>query len=267
MSIKISRYYGVGFALLAVGAVAAMGACSGDATPTPVGGAGAPAGGAVGAGGAGAGGAHAGSTSTAGSSSAGAAAAGAAGAACGGMKPASALITSFNDLVADDMNAGNFKFMEGIPGGTYAYQPNALKVTATPEKALNVKGNIANYDGFGVYLNFCNDASAYTGISFNIKGNVGPSGKLNFRVQTNSNTATTAANIKAGKGTCVVPPSTSDSDAYAMCHASSKDIMVTAVGGVVNVKFSDLMDGIPVSAVSGKERLDMKCSRRLEPSF
>ena len=253
MSIKISRYYGAGLGLLAVGAVVGMGACSSDVTPTPGGGAGAAAGGAPGGAGASAAGTHAGGASA--GASTGGVGGGASGTfACSGMKPAGALITSFADLVANPTNAGNFTFLTGVPGGTFSYVQSgtgpALTLTATPDMALNVKGSVNGYDGFGLYHTSCTDASAYTGVSFKIKGSVGNSGTLSFRIQTNSDTAVDMTNMK---GSCVVPAGTTDT--YPLCHAAAKDIPVTVAGGVVNVSFSELSDGIPIGTVSAKEIL------------
>ncbi len=145
------------------------------------------------------------------------------------------------------MSAGQFTFTLGVPGGTFAYQKDVFMVTDAA-KSLNVKGNVKAYDGFGVYTTACTDASAYTGVSFNIKGNVGPGGKLNFRVQTNADMAVDTVNKK---GSCVVPPGTTDT--YPLCHPSSVDIPVSAGGAVVEVKFADLIGGMPVAAVTGKD--------------
>jgi hypothetical protein len=163
------------------------------------------------------------------------------------MKPASSTITGFDDLVANPMNAGQFMFTLGVPGGTFAYQTGAFTLTDA-SKSLNIKGNVKAYDGFGVYTQACTDASAYTGVSFSIKGNAGPGGKLNFRVQTNADMPVDMVNKK---GACVVPPGTTDT--YPLCHPSSFDIPVTADAKTIEVKFSDLVGGVPVAAVSGKD--------------
>jgi len=256
MSIKASRFYGIGLALLGVVAFAA---CSSDDGGTPTGTAGTTTGtaGTVGTAGTSAGGTGNGTAGTnvgtAGTAvgtagtAAGGTGAGGASTACAGTKPASALITQFDDLVANPTSAGNFTFMMGVPGGTFSYQAGALTATVTG-MALNIKGNIKAYDGFGVYTTACTDASAYTGVSFNIKGKPGPGGKVNFRVQTN---ATTAVDLVNKKGTCVVPAGTTDT--YPLCHPSAFDVPVTEAGAVVSVKFSDLVGGVPVAAVDGKD--------------
>jgi len=172
--------------------------------------------------------------------------------ACANAMPSSALITSFADLVPNPSNKGNFSFVLGVPGGTYSYQPDALALTVTSEQALNIKGTVAAapvFDGFGLYFNTCIDASAYTGVSFNLKGNAGPSSVLDFRIQTNSDTAVDPPNMK---GSCVVPAGTGG-NTYDTCHAADYSIAVPASGGVVSVKFSSLTRGVPVASVTGKE--------------
>jgi uncharacterized membrane protein YgcG len=156
------------------------------------------------------------------------------------------------DLTPNAMNAGQFTFTVGVPGGTFAYQPMALTVTDAA-KALNVKGNVKAYDGFGVYFTTCTDASAYTGVSFNIKGNAGPTGKLSFRFQTNANTAVDKTNMK---GACVVPAGTADP--YPLCHAAMYDITVAPGGGVVEVKFAQATGGAPVLGVDGKDIIGLE---------
>ena len=252
MSIKASRFYGIGLALAAVSAFAA---CSSD-DPTPSNNS--TAGTSSAAGTSSTAGTGAGGAGTAGSGSGGSAA-GSGGSGGGGntfpcaaAKPATPVITEFMDLTPNAMNAGQFTFTVGVPGGTFAYQPMELTVTDAA-MAMNVKGNVKAYDGFGVYFTTCTDASAYTGVSFNIKGKAGPTGKLSFRFQTNANTAVDVPNKK---GACVVPAGTVDS--YELCHAAMFDITVVEAGSVVEVKFAQAMGGAPVMGVDGKDILGLE---------
>ncbi len=187
-------------------------------------------------------------SATAGSSAGGAAGAGGgAGFACAGTKPPGALITEFMDLTPNAMNAGQFTFTAGIAGGTFAYQKMVFTLTDAT-KALNIKGNVKDYDGFGVYLGACMDATAFDGVSFNIKGNAGPTGKLSFRFQNNANMPIDAA---GKKGTCAVVPA--GSDPYLSCHNATYDITVTPGGSVVSVKFTDVTGGLPNATITGKD--------------
>jgi hypothetical protein len=254
MSIKASRFYGIGLALLAAGTFAA---CSSDPDPGTGGAAGTPGtGGTTGTAGTGAtaGSGTAGTATTAGTGSGGAGTAGSGiggsgggGSvnACKGTKPTSNVISSFGDLVAG--SSGQLTFMAGIPGGSFTYPTTAIKA-ADSGMALNIKGNVGTYSGFGVYLNDCADMSLYTGVSFSIKGNVGGSGALNFRVQLNSDTPVDNANKK---GTCVAAD---PMDTYASCHHPAIDITgITADGKTVMINFTDLTGGKPNLAVDPKE--------------
>ena len=241
------RYSGLGLALFTAGAMAA---CSSDEPATPPGTAGTGSGGAPGT----AGGTAAGAPGTAGAGVAGSAAGAAptagtgggtsAGFACQNTMPTAALITDFSNLVANPTSAGNYTFTGGVLGGTFAYQPNALTLDTVTNTVLNIKGNVHAYDGFGLYFNTCYDASAYTGVSFSVKGYAGPKGKLNFRVQTNTNTAIDTPNMK---GQCV----SALADTYPDCHASAFDIPVTATPTVVTVLWGQLAGGVPIAAVTG----------------
>jgi|GEM_PF-1182516 len=247
MANRVLRYSGLGLAVFTAGAIAACGG-SDDNTGTPGGVAGKPAG--TGGASAGASSTTAGTTSTGGSTAtAGSAGTGgvSAGFSCVGNKPATNSITDFTDLVANPTNAGNFTFLAGVPGGTFSYQPNALTLSNV-SGALNVKGTIQAYDGFGLYLNSCTDASAATGISFRIKGYAGAKGTVSFRVQSNANTAVDTTNMK---GTCVVPAGTTDT--YPLCHAAAFDVPVTAEGAVVSVTWAQLTGGLPEDGVTGKD--------------
>lgn len=264
MSTKASRFYGFGLAFVAVSAFAA---CSSEDDPNPnknnnnnTGGSSAGSGTAGTAPKAGTtsttGGSGTAGSGTAGSGTSGSGTGGSGGAAnsfpCAGMKPTAPLITDFSDLTPNATNAGQFTFTAGLPGGTFAYQPAALTVTDATD-ALNVKGNIMAYDGFGVYFTTCADASAYTGVSFSIKGNAGPTGKLSFRFQTNANYPVDQVNKK---GACVVPAGTADP--YPLCHAATYDITVTPEGSTVEVKFSDVAGGAPVATVDGKDVIGLE---------
>jgi hypothetical protein len=271
MSIQASRSYGIGLALLAATAFVACsaeddsgtkddnkGGTSNAAAGSGTAGTALTAAGHPGAGGSGSGGSSPGTagTGTAGSGTAGAGTAGSGGGGngftCAMMKPASATVTEFMDLTPNATNAGQFNFTLGVPGGTFAYQAAALTVTDATG-ALNIKGNVMAYDGFGVYFTACTDASSYTGVSFNIKGNAGPKKTLNFRIQTNANTAVDMVNKK---GACMVPAGTTDT--YPLCHPGGFDIPVTPEGATVEVKFSQMAGGVPVATVDGKDLVGLE---------
>jgi len=243
------RYLGLGLAVLTAGGIAA---CSSD-SPAPGGSAGNTSVAGAHSGGAANGGANTAGANTAGANTAGAntggantagAGGGSAGYACTNTALTSDVITDFSNLVP---KGTDFTFVGGVKGGTFTYQAGALTLDTVGNTALNVKGSVNDYYGFGLYFDTCYNAGAYTGVSFSIKGYAGPKGKVSFRVQTNSNTKISMMNMK---GTCV---SSLPDPAYADCHASAFDVPVTATPTVVTVMFSQLKDGIPVPVVDGKD--------------
>ena len=262
MTKRIFRYSGLGLALLTAGAIAA---CSSSDGGTPAaagsGAGGAHAGGAAGASagapaaGAGVAGSAAGAAPTAGNGGAGA------GYACAGTVPTSAVITDFSNLTPNADNPGNYKFIGGVLGGTYTYQPMALTLDTLGGTALNIKGNVKDYDGFGLYFETCYNAGAYTGVSFKIKGNAGAKGTLNFRVQTNVNTAIGSA--ASPKGTCVTATPLAP---YPDCHAPGVDIAVTSTDTVITVPFSTLSGGLPSDTVDNMQIVGLEWAFNWDPN-
>src|SRR6478752_5358769 len=165
--------------------------------------------------------------------------------ACEGTKPTSAQVTSFSDLTP--ALAGNYTFQAGIPGGTYFYTTTAITLAYTGT-ALNARGTIVDYSGIGLYFNRCMDLSAYRSVSFNFKGNVGPTRKASFRIITNENAVVDDANLK---GACQVPAGAGNP--YDYCHYPTFEIPVTLDGGTTTVRFSDLTGGLPAVGVDPKQ--------------
>ena len=259
MTNRILRYSGLGLAVLTAAAIAACSSSSDTNTPSGSAGNGtagkpgsAGAGGSPGAAGTGTAGTGTAGTGTAGTGTGGGGSANA----CAGTVPTAALITDFAALTP---NGAQYTFTGGVLGGTFTYQPNALTLD-TSGQALTIKGNVHDYDGFGVYFNTCYNAAAYTGVSFKIKGSAGPKGKLNFRVQTNANTAVDTTNMK---GTCVA---TDPKNTYPDCHAASFDIPVTATDNVVTVMFTQLAGGAPIATVDPKDVVGLEWAFNWDPN-
>jgi len=109
--------------------------------------------------------------------------------------PAAALITDFSDAVTAGADAGTpgkitFGSSSTVQGGIATFQNPAstagttmvtggnLVYTATVSAAGTASADMYPYSGFVVYINgpACVDASAYTGVSFTISGNIGTCG-------------------------------------------------------------------------------------------
>ena len=87
---------------------------------------------------------------------------------------------------------------------------------------------------FGVGFD-CLDASRYSGISFKVSGNPGPSGMLSVAVNTEADT------LRELGGTCVAEPS--------MCLPPSKNIAVDATPTTVSLAWADFAGGMPRATV------------------
>ncbi|RYZ07129.1 MAG: hypothetical protein EOO73_13815 [Myxococcales bacterium] len=160
---------------------------------------------------------------------------------------APALLTRFTSLEPDPKNPGQFLVDLPAPGGaTFAYPAGAGAPTIGPAGSFHVSGTVSTYSGFGVYLNECLDASAFSAISFSMRGNAGPSGKIQFRMVPNQNRPVDHANQV---GVCIVPAGGS---AYEYCRSGSTSLPVIFDGGVVTVRFADITGGLPVAFVNGR---------------
>lgn len=119
---------------------------------------------------------------------------------CPGVIPSSTSIANFDDApaAADGYTWGSAE--QGTTdfwGGVFNY-PAALELSFAGGE-MTASGNVADYAGFGLYVQNCADASSFEGVRFKIKGNP-PMGKLAFAVQTNANEWATGE-----KGSCLAP--------------------------------------------------------------
>ena len=204
----------------------------------------------------GAGGSSAGSTtggsagSSTGGNSAGSTAAGTGGTggnttqvvtACPAVVPGAALIADFETAPAagatyewGSADQGTMDFW----GGTFSY-PAAVELTFA-DGAMTAAGHVADYSGFGLYVQNCADASSFEGVRFKIKGDP-PMGKLTFALQTNQNEWASGT-----KGSCLAP----DAQRYINCVHPSASITVGADFETVTVKWADLKAGKPAAAAT-----------------
>lgn len=158
---------------------------------------------------------------------------------CPGVMPAEAVVADFDvPPEAGEMyewgsvDQGEMDFW----GGTFSY-PAALETTFE-DGAMTVAGNVAEYAGFGLYVQNCADASSYAGVRFKIKGNP-PMGKMSFAVQTNANEWATGT-----KGSCRAP----EAQRFVNCVHPSVPITVTDAFTTVEVRWADLGGGKPAAA-------------------
>jgi hypothetical protein len=166
---------------------------------------------------------------------------------CAGKVPPSADITDFT-MVPEWGNTAEFG------GGHYVY-PAGTAVGALTEAStagdLNVTGMVSTYSGFGLYFAFCSDASAFTGVQFDISGNVGATGMIQFLIQTNEDYQIRPTEMK---GACMFTPATE----FSACVSPAKTIAVTEAVQTITVPFADLMGGKPTATVSPSQLIGLQ---------
>jgi hypothetical protein len=177
---------------------------------------------------------------------------------CTPVVPRTALITDFSDLYEDDIfhSSGGQWWLEFF-GGPYVYpvldqcaatQPEQLLTQDFSDGTWHITGTVAAYAGGGLWLAPCIvDMSAYSGISFTISGNVGPSGSIFFHLGTGANTA---ASTNPRQPTChpnmdrCVPAD----PAAEWMSCSANGILVTDISDeprTVTIRWEEMVGGMP----------------------
>ena len=125
-----------------------------------------------------------------------------------------------------------------LTGGSFTYQPEGADglALAVEGEVLNVTGSIAagDYAGFGFWFGPCTDASAYSGVTFNIGGDNGPT-EVIFQVQTSRNYPIDDANAK---GECV-------GTWGSPCASNEIEVVMPVDGNVLQVAWAELTGGAP----------------------
>jgi hypothetical protein len=167
--------------------------------------------------------------------------------ACQALTPAGPTITDFSTI---DTSAG-FIATGGITGRIFTY-PATMTVVMTP--ALSIKGTVAGYSGFGIWLNQCVDASSYSGISFTIGGTLGTPATLMLQAKTNT---TTPISPTTKHGACVAA---NPNNTYADCWDPVAMVTVPGAAATVTIKWTDFSGGKPSATVNPKEILGFQWS-------
>jgi hypothetical protein len=136
-----------------------------------------------------------------------------------------------------------------LTGGSFTYGETGDELSLdVAAEVLNVTGTVGanGYAGFGFWFGPCTDASAYSGVTFNIGGSSGET-QIIFQVQTSRNYPIDDAN---SKGECV--GSWGDP-----CASNEVEITVPDGGGVVQVAWAELTGGLP-EAIDATELLGIQ---------
>src|SRR6185503_17340334 len=103
----------------------------------------------------------------------------------------------------------------------------------------HISGTVGTYSGFGLWWNCTSagkdhavctiDASAYSGIQFSIRGNVGATASVNMTIATADDSAVSTDIAKPTCGTCTA----------ATCTSPSVAVPVTATASTITLRWSD----------------------------
>jgi hypothetical protein len=236
-----SKLTGIGLCALFSAALFAASACSsgGDDDEQPS--AGSNSGGSAGTATGGSAGSTAGSA-TAGTSVGGEGGGGLMTYACTGVKPPSTAITDFTDLMPEaEPMWGATPAMDAFYGGLFSY---GGPVNDVADGNLHVTGSITEYAGAGLYVSYCTDASQFEGVRFKISGNAGPTKKLTFFLQTNSNLY---PDPKALKGECT---DATEATKFDTCFHPSVAVPVNDTPTTVDITWAQLKGGRPASVAT-----------------
>jgi hypothetical protein len=181
------------------------------------------------------------------------------------MAPADGIINNFDNVFVGEGEApengiygandetGTLKteWWLGYFSGAYAYPDPSDTCSEPPVSSLtrslaggelHVTGTVGTYSGFGTWMEQCIiDMSAFSGISFLIGGDAGPTGTVQLRVFTQSNTATDEC--RPGRGGCT----------EATCTAVTFTVTVPSTPEVVTVAWEDFTGGMPSATLDPSE--------------
>jgi len=173
------------------------------------------------------------------------------------------LLTDFSEMtVGDSWTAGDDartfgeSGVTGVSGGTFHYQgqdASALTSTVTADGALELTATIAanDYAGFGLWFPnltaACSDASQYTGISFDLTGEVG-NVEIQVQLQHKANYP-----IEGDKGAC---PFTSDDTKWDECTNNS--LTLEGQSGTIELPFTDFTGGMPEDTLNPAELVGLQ---------
>jgi hypothetical protein len=165
---------------------------------------------------------------------------------CQGIKPPSAAITDFTDLMPEAAPLwGATPEVNAFYGGLFSYGAvGAAPVTDVSGGNLHVTGTIKDYSGSGLYVAYCTDASAFDGVRFTISGDAGPSKKVSFFLQTNSNLYPDPA---AMKGECT---DATEATKFTACSHPFYSVTVGAEPVPVEITWAKLTGGLPAAAAT-----------------
>ncbi|HWA76584.1 MAG TPA: hypothetical protein VG937_29820 [Polyangiaceae bacterium] len=165
------------------------------------------------------------------------------------------LVDLTNPVIGSD-GVVRFGSAPGWVGGTFSYPPAISNKLV--EGAWMISGTVRDYSGFGLWVDdgveF--DASGFTGIAFDVLGNVGPSAALTFVI----GTARTVWSDPTTSTPACARCQTSRERQFEDCAPPRVVVAVPEAGGTITVAFGDLRPGQTAGApfVTRVEPFDAK---------
>lgn len=159
--------------------------------------------------------------------------------------PPSANISDFSDWTgtnwgADDALSGTSFSYVGENTTTFEFQLDIA------QQNMHVTGTVMDYGGFGMAFNTCVDATAFTGIQFDLWGS---SNSTVFQIQTSED-----QNMEYGD-----PKATCDVAVSGECAIPQARIQtVSATQETVQLPFADFSGGVPVPTVSTNQLIGLQ---------
>jgi hypothetical protein len=129
---------------------------------------------------------------------------------------------------------------------TYTY-PN--EVVGEFLDVFRVTGTVNDYSGIGISFGACVDASKFSGLTFDVWGDAGPTSTLTVFANTRENSPEPPF---TETGTC---EPADPGDPYRSCLNAYARITVPATRDAVHIRFSSFMGGRPHSSVNSGELL------------
>ncbi len=166
---------------------------------------------------------------------------------CTVVRPSDALLTDFEDVSpegvfvdGDAFSARPDGWWRGFYGSTYVFPAGSTELSQLVHGAWRVRGTVRGWAGFGLWLGACSvDFSGYSGVSFELFGDVGPDSALTLYVDTDEDSRPERCRPNVGK--CQ-----GESDE---CVSPSKRLSIPSrPGKPVVVRFGELSGGRPLSA-------------------
>lgn len=141
-------------------------------------------------------------------------------------------------------DAGTIVDQTQLWGGIFGYGSTTFAVT---DEALVVSGEVSDYSGAGLWFGPCVDARAFSGVTFDIGGDVGTTGQITVMLQTNADSPIVEADMR---GACAYDP---PDQIYSDCAQPGVTKAVSTTSGPVTVTWAELMGGKPSATTDASD--------------